>query len=77
MIGYVLGDMDDGAAVRAHLAEGRPITFTDDTFPDHMIRKWPDGRCELIDLDVRTGKVTVVCDHIPDGLSEQPFLPKS
>ena len=77
MIGYVLGDLDDGAAARAHLAAGRPITYTDDSFPDHMIRKWPDGRRELIDVDLRTGKVIIGCDHLPDGQSEQPFLTKS
>lgn len=76
MIGYVLGDMDDGAAARTHLAAGRPITYTDDSFPDHMIRKWPDGRCELIEVDLSTGKVIVVCDHLPDAQSEQPFLTK-
>ena len=72
MIGYVLGDMDDGAAARAHLAAGRPITYTDDSFPDHMIRKWPDGRCELIDIDIKTGKVIVVCDHVPHISHELP-----
>ena len=77
MIGYVLGDLDDGAAARAHLAEGRPITYTDDSFPDRIIRKRPDGRRELIDVDLRTGKVIIGCDHLPDGQSEQPFLTKS
>lgn len=76
MIGSVLGDMDDGAAARAHLEAGRPITYRDDCFPDHIIRQWPDGRCELIDVDLSTGKVIVICDHLPDGQSEQPLLTK-
>ena len=76
MIGYVLGEMDDGAAARAHLAAGRPITYTDDNFPDHIIRKWPDGRCELIDVDLSTGEVIIVCDHLPDARSDQPFPTK-
>lgn len=75
MIGYVLGDMDDGAAGREHLAAGRPITYADDGYPDHIIRKWPDGHCELIDVDMTTGKVIVVCDHLPD-IPREPLPPE-
>lgn len=43
-------DDDDGAAAKSHLAAGRPIYYCEDAYPEHMIRKWPDGRRELITL---------------------------
>jgi hypothetical protein len=39
---------DDGAAAKAHLAAGRPIYYCEDAYPDEMVRKWPDGRRELV-----------------------------
>ena len=50
-------DVDDGDAARQHLAAGRPITFYDERFPDKIIRKWPDGRHEFVDVDLKTGEV--------------------
>lgn len=50
---------DDGAAAQEHLAAGRPITYRDPHFPDAIMRKWPDGRRELIDVD-ENGNVTVL-----------------
>lgn len=45
------GDNDDGQAAKSHLAAGRPIYYCEDVYPDHMVRKWPDGRLELVNLD--------------------------
>jgi hypothetical protein len=42
---------DDGAAAAEHLAAGRPITYRDARFPNAIMRKWPDGRRELVDVD--------------------------
>ena len=42
---------DDGAAEKRHFAAGHPIYYCDDRFPDAMVRKWPDGRRELINVD--------------------------
>lgn len=39
---------DDGAAGKSHLAAGHPIYYNDDRYPDALVRKWPDGRCELV-----------------------------
>ena len=39
---------DDGAAGKSHLDAGRPIYYCDDRYPDAMVRKWPDGRRELV-----------------------------
>ena len=50
---------DDGAAAIDHLAAGRPITYRDPRFPDEIIRKWPNGSCERVDVDA-TGAVTVL-----------------
>lgn len=50
---------DDGQAAKAHLAAGRPITYCDDLYPDTMIRKWPDGRRELIEVDDQ-GNITII-----------------
>ena len=41
---------DDGAAAKSHLAAGRPIYYCEDAYPNYMIRKWPDGRRELVTL---------------------------
>ncbi len=45
-----IGRDDDGAAAKSHLAAGRPIYYCDDAYPNYMIRKWPDGRRELVTL---------------------------
>lgn len=43
-------DDDDGAAAKAHLAAGHPIYYFDDALQGN-VRKWPDGRCELVEID--------------------------
>ena len=50
---------DDGEAAKEHLAAGRPITYRDPHFPDAIMRKWPSGRRESIDVD-ESGSVTVL-----------------
>lgn len=45
-----IGRDDDGAAAKSHLAAGRPIYYCEDAYPNYMIRKWPDGRRELVTL---------------------------
>ena len=50
---------DDGAAAKEHLAAGRPVTYRDPHYPDAILRKWPDGRREFIDVD-EGGNVTVL-----------------
>lgn len=44
-------DDDDGQAAKSHLADGRPIYYCEDAYPDAMLRKWPDGRRELVTYD--------------------------
>jgi len=40
---------DEGMAARQHLAAGRPVYFREAlTPPGHVIRKQPDGSCQLI-----------------------------
>jgi len=55
----MLADDDDGAAAKEHLAAGRPITYRDPHFPDAIMRKWPNGHRELIDVN-DNGNVTVL-----------------
>lgn len=50
---------DDGAAAKSHLAAGRPILYCEDRYPNAMIRKWPDGRRELVEVD-HAGNATVI-----------------
>lgn len=58
-LGYVLENYrDDGAAAKAHLAAGRPIYYWNDELQG-MIRKWPDGRRELVEYD-DAGQLIVV-----------------
>ena len=44
-------DDDDGEAARAHLAAGRWITYCDPDYPNDIIREWPDGRREFVEVD--------------------------
>jgi hypothetical protein len=44
---------DDGAAARAHLAAGNPIYYREQNTPvGHCIKKYPDGRRELVKFDL-------------------------
>jgi len=50
---------DDGQAAKSHLAAGRPIYYCDDRYPDDFVRKWPDGRCDLVAID-EAGNITLI-----------------
>ena len=52
-------DSDTGEAAKAHLAAGRPIYYMDPAYPDQIVKEYPDGRRELVQVD-RTGQVTVI-----------------
>lgn len=41
----------DGSAAERHLKAGRPVYYTEPRHPKVLIRKWPDGRREVVDLD--------------------------
>ncbi|HAT33012.1 MAG TPA: hypothetical protein DCW29_19855 [Janthinobacterium sp.] len=56
---------DVAAAAKSHLAAGRPITYVDDEYPDELVRKWPDGRRELVDV-AADGTVHVVWELAQD-----------
>jgi hypothetical protein len=44
---------DDGSAAEAMLAAGRPVhILRDDTPPEHVSRVYPDGREELVHIDI-------------------------
>ncbi len=52
---------DDGEAVREHLAAGRPVPYLDpDTPPGHVMRRYPDGRRELVRVDEHASTVVAV-----------------
>ena len=51
---------DDGSAAQEHLRAGRPIYYCDDDLSDNrMVREWPDGTREIVDID-DTGHATVL-----------------
>ncbi|MHB8254544.1 MAG: hypothetical protein ACYDEV_12815 [Acidiferrobacter sp.] len=52
---------EDGRAAKAHLAAGRPIYYSDERYPGHVIKKFPDGRKQLIVIS-RTRQETVIRD---------------
>ena len=52
---------DDGRAAQQHLAAGRPIYYGDDRYPGKIIKKYPDGRQQLVSVDP-DGKITVLRD---------------
>ncbi len=57
---------DDGAAAREHLAAGHPVYYTErDTPPGLLVKRHPDGRRELVDVDVATRAERVVAVLAP------------
>lgn len=57
---------DDGAAAKSHLAACRPIYYCDDNYPDAMVRKWSDGRRELVNVD--DDAVDTLIRTLPDAI---------
>ena len=41
----------DGTEAVSHLAAGRPIYYSDQAYPGKVIKKYPDGRRELVVFD--------------------------
>ncbi len=41
---------DDGLAARQHLAAGRPIYYGDARYPEGLVKKYPDGRKQLVSI---------------------------
>lgn len=52
---------DDGLAARQHLAAGRPIYYGDADYPEGLIKKYPDGRRQLVSVS-KDGEITVIRD---------------
>lgn len=52
---------DDGMAAKQHLAEGRPIYYGDEHYPDGLIKKYPDGRKQLVAVSDK-GEFSVIRD---------------
>lgn len=51
---------DEGTAVRAHLAAGRPIYYREaDTPAGHVIRKNPDGSRQLVKFTAERAQLIV------------------
>ena len=52
---------DDGQAAKQHLNAGRPIYISDPRFPGHVVRKFPDGRKQIVAVSDK-GEISVVRD---------------
>lgn len=50
---------DDGAEAARHLRAGRAIYIADPRFPGRAVREHPDGRRELMRLDMTCGELVV------------------
>ena len=50
---------DDGLAAQQHLAAGRPIYFGDEKYPSGIVRKYPDGRLQLVSINERNEIVVI------------------
>ena len=44
-------DNDDGAAAKQHLAAGRAIYYRDPQQTDGIVRKYPNGRRQIVRID--------------------------
>ena len=52
---------DDGLAARQHLTAGRPIYYSDERYPDGLVKKYPDGRKQLVSVGAN-GEISVIRD---------------
>ena len=52
---------DDGLAAKQHLDAGRPIYYGDERYPNGLIKKFPDGRKQLVSVSA-SGEISVICD---------------
>ncbi len=52
-------DSDTGEAAKAHLAAGRPIYYEDPEYPGDLVKEYPNGKRELVSIDITTRAVTV------------------
>jgi hypothetical protein len=52
---------DDGLAALQYLAAGRPIYYGDARYPEGLVKKYPDGRKQLVSVSA-DGKVSVIRD---------------
>lgn len=52
---------DDGLAAKQHLAAGRAIYYADDSYPEGLVKKYPDGRKQLVAVTA-DGKDVVIRD---------------
>ena len=50
---------DDGLAAKTHLAAGRAIYYGDPRFPGQIVKEYPDGRRQLVDIDEKS-VVTII-----------------
>ncbi|SPA46621.1 hypothetical protein [Cupriavidus taiwanensis] len=50
---------DDGEEAARHLREGRAIFISDPRYPGRAIREHPDGRRELMRLEIASGRLVV------------------
>lgn len=64
-------DDDDGEAARSHLAAGRWISYVDPEYPDDLVREWPDGRREFVEVDDQ-GQITPVVERLPGPKRKTP-----
>lgn len=52
---------DDGLAAKQHLDAGRPIYYGDDRYPNGLVKKYPDGRKQLVTVS-NGGEISVIRD---------------
>ena len=41
---------DEGLAAQQHIAAGRPIYYGDAQYPEGLVKKYPDGRKQLVSI---------------------------
>lgn len=52
------------------LSEGKVVSYRSQQYPDLLLREYPDGRLESIDIDISTGNLVLLC-VLKEGSNDQ------
>lgn len=70
-------EIPDNSAAREHLAAGRPIVYREQITPaHHIVKRYPDGRRELVSYKNRKPVVVAELSPVSPELKPAKYDPK-